>query len=144
MQLRVVHSASLASSNIKVAVATVFCVQVIDDVLDFTGKSSVLGKPTLNDIRSGVITCPVLFAAEEHPELLPMITRKFCNHGDIERAIELVQSSQGIARSQQLAQGYVDDALLCIDGFGPCESEHAQEARHALRQLCDKVVQRQK
>lgn len=34
-------------------------VQVVDDLLDLTGSSSVLGKPALNDMRSGLATAPV-------------------------------------------------------------------------------------
>lgn len=36
-----------------------------------------MGKPALNDLRSGLATAPVLYAAEEHPELLPLIQRRF-------------------------------------------------------------------
>lgn len=36
-----------------------------------------MGKPQLNDLRSGLATAPVLYAAEEHPELLPLIQRRF-------------------------------------------------------------------
>ena len=118
--------------------------QVIDDVLDFTGKSTVMGKPTLNDLRAGVITCPVLFAAEEFPALQPMITRKFCNHGDVEQAVDMVMRSQGIERSRQLAQDYVQQALQCLHEFGPSDSEHALAARQALRELCMKVINREK
>ena len=38
--------------------------QVVDDVLDFTGSALALGKPALNDLKSGLATAPVLFAAE--------------------------------------------------------------------------------
>lgn len=118
--------------------------QVIDDVLDFTAESATLGKPTLNDVRAGVVTCPVLFAAEEHPQLQPLIARRFSHAGDIDTAQALVQNSNGIARARQLAHEYTDAALQCIDELGDSETAHAQEAREALRCLCRKVVQRQK
>ena len=38
--------------------------QFVDDVLDFTGSTLQLGKPALNDLRSGLATAPVLYAAE--------------------------------------------------------------------------------
>ena len=43
--------------------------QFVDDVLDFTGSTLQLGKPALNDLHSGLATAPVLFAAEEHPQV---------------------------------------------------------------------------
>lgn len=58
--------------------------QIVDDVLDFTAKSGVLGKPTLNDLRSGLTTAPVLFAAEEFPGLEALVKRKFKSSGDVE------------------------------------------------------------
>ncbi len=33
--------------------------QIVDDVLDLTVASSILGKPALNDIKSGLATVPV-------------------------------------------------------------------------------------
>lgn len=38
------------------------CTQIVDDVLDLTGSSSILGKPALNDIKSGLATAPVSVA----------------------------------------------------------------------------------
>jgi geranylgeranyl pyrophosphate synthase len=113
--------------------------QVVDDILDFTSRQSFLGKPALTDVKAGVITCPVLFAAEEHPGLVPMIKRKFKCDGDVEYAVRCVLQSDAIARSQDLARSFVAAAASCIDDLGPCPSEHARQARDALRGICEKV-----
>ena len=55
--------------------------QFVDDVLDFTGSTMQLGKPALNDLKSGLATAPVLYAAEEHPELRTLILQKFKSEG---------------------------------------------------------------
>ena len=57
----------------------------MDDILDLTGTSSILGKPALNDMRSGVATAPVLLAAREQPELCALIQRKFKSAGDLDK-----------------------------------------------------------
>ena len=116
--------------------------QVVDDILDFTSRQSFLGKPALGDVKAGVITCPVLFAAEEHPELVPMIKRKFKCAGDIEHAVHCVNQSRAIEKSRELAAGFVDQALACVDDLGPCPSEHAKQARDSLLGVCEKVRQR--
>ena len=90
-------------------------VQFIDDVLDFTSSSGELGKPNLNDIKSGVITAPVLFAAEEHPELIEMIQRKFKGDADVARANDLVFDSRGIERTRDMA---VEHCKLAADTVG--------------------------
>lgn len=64
--------------------------QVVDDVLDLTVSSTVLGKPAHNDLRSGLATAPVLFAAEEQPELKPLIARRFKQEGDVNRVGSVV------------------------------------------------------
>eukprot|EP00887_Chlorella_sp_A99_P002303 scaffold10.g2303.t1 len=38
--------------------------QLVDDVMDFTSTAAEMGKPALNDLRSGLATAPVLFAAQ--------------------------------------------------------------------------------
>jgi geranyl diphosphate synthase len=86
----------------------------VDDVLDFTGTTSQLGKPALNDLRSGLATAPVLFAAQEHPRLQPLVLRRFKSDGDVELAQQLVLESRGIERARELA------------------ADHARRAAHAV------------
>lgn len=74
--------------------------QLVDDVIDYTSTSEELGKPAMNDLRQGIATGPVLYAAEVYPELYDLIKRKFSEAGDIERAIEMVHSAKGIEKTQ--------------------------------------------
>ncbi|KDD72871.1 polyprenyl synthetase, partial [Helicosporidium sp. ATCC 50920] len=78
--------------------------QIVDDVLDFTASADELGKPALNDLRSGLATAPVLLALPERPELLPLIQRKFAQPGDVESAEGLVRASGGVAAAQRMAR----------------------------------------
>lgn len=82
--------------------------QFQDDVLDFIGSESLLGKPTLGDLKEGIATAPVLFAVQEFPELSDLVERRFKHSGDVQRAHELVKSSQGIARTQELAREHCE------------------------------------
>ena len=96
--------------------------QFIDDVLDFTSSSGELGKPNLNDIKSGVVTAPVLYAAEEHPELIDMIQRKFKADGDVSRANELVFASNGIERTRDMAEEHCKLAAQTVCTFAHATS----------------------
>ena len=58
---------------------------MVDDMLDYTAPSTILGKPTNADLALGLATAPVLFAWHDYPELGPMIKRKFERPGDVER-----------------------------------------------------------
>lgn len=82
--------------------------QLVDDVLDFEGNVSSMGKPPLADLNAGLATAPVLFAAETYPELETMMDRKFKESGDIDVAKELVLESNGIERTKQLARVHAE------------------------------------
>ena len=43
--------------------------QLVDDLLDFIVSADQLGKPAAADLKLGLATAPVLFAAEMFPEL---------------------------------------------------------------------------
>ena len=42
--------------------------QLVDDLLDFTSCDAIMGKPTAADLRLGLATASVLFAAYYLPE----------------------------------------------------------------------------
>ncbi len=90
--------------------------QLIDDILD--GADST-GKPKHQDLRQGLATCPVIFAAEEYPELNAFMDRRLSEPEDIIRASEIVQNSNGIRRTRELAKHHCDAAIQIV-GFRVC------------------------
>lgn len=93
--------------------------QIVDDLLDFTVSSQELGKPALNDLAQGLATAPVLYAAQQYPELRPLIDRKFSHHGDMHHALELVHRSGSLDRARQLALSCVEAAVAAVMQLQP-------------------------
>jgi all-trans-nonaprenyl-diphosphate synthase len=110
--------------------------QIVDDILDFTGSTTALGKPAGSDLSSGNLTAPVLFAMEETPYLKDLIERQLQAAGDLEEAIALVHNSQGIDRSRKLAEQYARQAVHHVEPLPPSES------RQALIDLSDYILKR--
>jgi geranylgeranyl pyrophosphate synthase len=114
--------------------------QLVDDILDFEGSLSHMGKPSLADLAAGLATAPVLFAAEEFPDILePLVERKFRHAGDIETTVQYVQKSSGLERTKNLAYVHAEAAINAVlSAFPP------SLYRDALVQLAYKVIARTK
>ena len=110
--------------------------QIVDDILDFTSPTEVLGKPSGSDLISGNNTAPAHFAMEENPYIEVLIEREFSQEGDIEKALDLIHSSQGIPRSKELANQYGQSALKHVDCLASSPS------KDVLIELVDYVLSR--
>ncbi|KZV67643.1 terpenoid synthase [Peniophora sp. CONT] len=110
--------------------------QLVDDILDYEAGEATLGKPGGADLQLGLATGPALYAWEEHPEMGPLIARKFGQEGDVELARDLVRRSSGVERTRALALAHADKALAAL--------QHLPEsdARSALEVLTERVVKR--
>lgn len=91
--------------------------QIIDDILDLTGSTEILGKPAGSDLRNGNITAPILFAAEEQPELQQIIERELYKTTDTTRALELIKNSNGIQQARDLAHEHLQASTNSLKFF---------------------------
>ncbi|MEL6927749.1 MAG: solanesyl diphosphate synthase [Cyanobacteria bacterium J06600_6] len=110
--------------------------QIVDDILDFTASTEVLGKPAGSDLASGNLTVPALYALQSEPVLKILIEREFAEAGDLERALELVDRTDGIERSRQLANDHARIAAASLNCLP------ASSSKDALHELTEYVVSR--
>lgn len=110
--------------------------QIVDDILDFTSPTEVLGKPAGSDLACGNLTAPVLFAMEEKPSLSILIEREFSEEGDLDQALALVYDSNGIEKARDLAHQHSQLALKELQYLPSCP------ATDSLRELTDYVLSR--
>ncbi|KAL8451174.1 hypothetical protein Emag_002848 [Eimeria magna] len=89
--------------------------QLYDDELDILASSQALGKPSNNDLKAGVITGPLLLAAQERPcELLPLLERRLRETGDVELALEKIKEGAALPRARLLSRLYIQHVLRLL------------------------------
>jgi all-trans-nonaprenyl-diphosphate synthase len=110
--------------------------QIVDDILDFTSSTETLGKPAGSDLKQGNLTAPVLFALEEHPHVSELIDRKFSEPSDLADVLTLVQKSNGVQRSRDMAKTHAKLAVNAIEWLPT--SAHKQ----SLLDLTDYILDR--
>ncbi|KAE9398250.1 terpenoid synthase [Gymnopus androsaceus JB14] len=123
LRTRTVVTSELRSSLLTTSLTT----EAVEDTL---------GKPGGADLQLGLATGPALYAWEEHPEMGPLIERKFRELGDVELARDLVRKSAGVERTRALAIAYATQAR---DVLQPLPES---EARAALEALTERVIKR--
>ncbi|MBW4839153.1 MAG: polyprenyl synthetase family protein [Paenibacillaceae bacterium] len=93
--------------------------QIRDDLLDLFGTEKSIGKPPGSDMRQGNITLPVLFALQE-PGLREPLLREIRGiqagdgSGEVSRAIEMIRTSPGIGKAEELADRFIAKALEAL------------------------------
>ena len=110
--------------------------QIVDDILDFTASTEVLGKPAGSDLASGNLTAPVLYALKEQPYLEILIEREFSESEDLDKALELINNSSGIDKARQLAAKHTEMAAKSLNCLA------ASDSKDALQELTNYVVSR--
>ena len=95
------------------ALGTAF--QVIDDVLDYEGDATVMGKNLGDDLREGKVTLPVIHALEntagaERDMLIHAI--EHANDSNLEQVLTIIRRTGGVEAARQAAE---EEAQRAID-----------------------------
>lgn len=116
--------------------------QIRDDILDFTGTESMLGKPVGGDLKEKKFTLPLIHAFANAPssrrkEVLRKL-KSGVKRKDIADIVRFVEEFGGIAYAIKTSEDYRDRAIAQIDLLPN------SEAKRSLLQLADFVVSRTK
>jgi octaprenyl-diphosphate synthase len=96
--------------------------QLIDDVLDFTSREAILGKPVGNDLREGKVTLPVIYAlqkaSQEDRRLVETVLADGnYDHVPFTKILEMIERHRGVERARERAQTFTDKARALIASF---------------------------
>ena len=110
--------------------------QITDDLLDFTGDSSVVGKPVGHDIKDGKVTLPLIRAFSncrdgEADEIKQKIQNGLEGSDDWKDLIDFVNAKGGIDYAREKAGRLVQMAVSRLEYFE--ESEAVDTLKEAVR-----------
>ena len=113
--------------------------QLVDDLLDYEGRSEELGKNIGDDLREGKATLPILLAMDRSSAQDREMLREAVRSGEVERLghiIDVVRRTGAIEATRAAAEAEMEQARLNLAGLpdGP--------ARDALLEFCVRAVRR--
>jgi heptaprenyl diphosphate synthase len=110
--------------------------QLADDILDVTSGSFELGKAQGTDLREGILSLPVVLAANLDPAVYVQVRGDLSAQGDLDAALIALRDSPAMAAGVALARRWAEDARAVLADLP------AGSPRDALSALCDVVVTR--
>jgi octaprenyl-diphosphate synthase len=119
------------------ALGTAF--QVIDDVLDYEGETSELGKNLGDDLREGKITLPLIFAMQRGNALQKDLIKKTIEQGLVDQLsdiVSIVHETGAMTATREAAMAEARRALRALAPLG--ESIY----KTALSQLAESLLSR--
>ena len=96
--------------------------QLTDDILDFTSRENILGKPVGNDLQEGKVTLPLIYAladANREDARAVEIVMKDGNYQRVpfSRILDIIERHKGVERARERAQTFSARARELMAGF---------------------------
>ena len=91
--------------------------QIVDDILDFQGTESEIGKPVGSDLVQGVLTLPSILLKEQYPNDTPIkeLFQDPQNKNHLDRVVQMIHSSSVIDDSLSIATDYCNQARKALE-----------------------------
>ena len=96
--------------------------QLVDDLLDYTSSEEVFGKPVGKDLLEGKITLPLIYTLaraerDEKAKFKELFLNRKTDETAYEALLDRVRQGGVLEKIRKEAQGYVDDAAMCLKPF---------------------------
>jgi octaprenyl-diphosphate synthase len=96
--------------------------QLVDDVLDFTAREMILGKPTGNDLREGKVTLPLIYALkdadnEERKMIAQVLSDRNYENVSFNKVLRIIANHKGVDRVRERAADFTERAKTILAEF---------------------------
>ena len=105
--------------------------QIVDDILDFSGEQSAVGKPLGSDLLNGLITLPAIYFAEHNPndpDVASLPNGGWTNVENMARLVDNIRSSSCTKKAMIEAEGHIERALSMLESLESCPERDALES----------------
>jgi len=120
------------------ALGTAF--QVIDDVLDYDGDASTMGKNLGDDLREGKSTLPLIFAMQRGTPSQCLLIKNAIEQGDIGALADIADIVRSTGAMQATRQAASVEAQLALHAL---EAMPASDYKTALAEIAEQLLDRQ-
>jgi heptaprenyl diphosphate synthase len=112
--------------------------QIIDDLLDYSGDTTELGKTAQSDLIKGYYTLPLIYAMSDDKEnkISNILNNSSLNDEDVREITILVNKFKGIDKAKNLADKYTKKAFDYIEKLPECES------KETIKDITQKLLNR--
>lgn len=116
--------------------------QIKDDLLDYYGHRSVLGKPAGNDFKDKKITLPLIYAFKQSEakevSAIKRRLKKGVTANQVKEIISFVEKKGGIEYANSKKEEYAQKAKECLEPYAD------SDVKKTLFQFVDFTIQRKK
>lgn len=115
--------------------------QIVDDILDFNGDQTAVGKPLGSDLLNGLVTLPAIYYAEanqDDADVLSLPNGGWTNNENMIRLVDNIRASDAAKKAMREAEQHIDCALARLDSMEPCAEREALE--NLARYIVDRKV----
>lgn len=112
--------------------------QLIDDLLDYTGKKNITGKPLYGDLNNRVVTLPLIrtmSAVRYQNSISNHFLQNKASASQIDEVAQAVIEGDGPEYTYRKAEVYAKRAAALIDEFGPDETEKKNILEHMAKDV---------
>ena len=130
---------SIVETMRKFGYETGMAFQIVDDILDFTGEESAVGKPVGSDLLNGLVTLPAIYYAEACPgdeDVRSLADGGWGNQERMQRLVESIRKTDAVKKAMEEAKQHAAHALQTLEDFEPSPE------REGLENLVKYIVDR--